>query len=752
MMSDQGQEDRSNLTPLAAYRRNETMPSSRASFSFAPLERVRSVGNSLILPYERFRNASTTVLNNDFAQNWASGTFTTSVDDFPLSSSSSSLQVSSNPLQSKTSFGSDAQQSFKEVNNSTHISLAADDDSISGIIHDYARVFNWEIVLQLCNTHPQFVKYAGPDGWTALHHACSRRCENIEVINALLKAYPQALVEICDKGMTPLHYACRFKAPHDAIRFLLNEYPTLGKLAVKKRDAWGRTPLWYAVRYDAPPGVVETLLKIDSTAILERDNAGESPLSMIWDSWAEKLEGKRTLAPFLLDDEKLNGHENVRTEFYSFLERNSKMKVRWERVNFFLKANFGINDKQQYRMLHATSAIPCHSTLFRLAASLYPEQASEIDDCVLTESKQSALHLAALSSTSGAHTRFVIKILLQLYPDAVFIQDSHDGALPLHRIVAHKSHWIHDGIRDIYVANREAINVGDFQGRLPLHLAAAANQHSGGQGGSIILQLLNESPHAASVADASGRLPLHYFAESSETWDEEGEALYHANESAVRTRAGEYHRLPVHLAAASNDSGPEIIKRLVALHPRGLMQADRTGKLALHIACESQKAWDKGVSEIYNGHPDAIREPCTEKKWIALQYASASKIASADVISQLTTLYPEGTRRVDINGRCALHWVCDMGRGWDSGIRDVLSAHPSATGLPDKSGKLPFHFLALRFSSKPSSEGKNDPSDDDASFEISSAKSESNGDAFVDADTSQIDSLFQLLLADPSIL
>jgi ankyrin repeat protein len=746
MMSDQGQEERTNLTPLAAYRRNETMPSTRSSFSFMPLERVRSAGNSLILPYERLRNSFSTVLNDNFALNWASGSFTTTPDDFPLSSSSSSLQISSHPPQRMTSSGSDSQQNGKEMNNSTQISPALDDDSIAGIIHDYARVYNWEIVLQLCNTHPQFVKYAGPDGWTALHHACSRRCAHIEVMDALLKAYPQALVEISDKGMTPLHYACRFKAPHDTIRFLLYEYPTLGKLAVTKRDAWGRTPLWYAVRYEAPQGVVETLLEIDSTAILEQDNAGESPLSMVWDSWAEKLEGKRTLAPFLLDDKKLNGFVNVREQFYSFLERNSKMKFRWERVNLFLKANFGIDDKQQYRMLHATAAIPCHSTLFRLAASLYPEQASETDDCVLTESKQSALHLAALSSASGEQARFVIKTLLQLYPKAVFIQDSLDGALPLHRMVVHKSHWIQDGIRDVFMANREAINVGDFQGRLPLHLAAAANQHSGGQGGSIILQLLNESPQAASVADKSGRLPLHYLAESFENWDDEAEALYRANESAVRARAGEYHRLPIHLAAASHDSGPIMIKKLVSLHPRGVFQADRAGKLALHIACECGKSWSNGVSEIYEAHPEAIRVPCTEKQWIALQLASASKEAAADVISQLTSLHPDAASRLDSDGRCALHWACDMGREWDAGVGDILSAHPYATSLPDKSGKLPFHILAFRYSRKLSSEDMND-----SSLEIR-PEQESNGDASIDADASKISTLFQLLLADPSVL
>lgn len=242
---------------------------------------------------------------------------------------------------------------------------SSDDSSVSSIIHDEARVVAWDKVLSLCESHPEHAQYAGPDGWTALHHACNRRCDRYEVVRALITAYPQALMELEEKGMTPLHYACRFKAPFETVRLLLHLFPDIGKQSVGLRDIKGRTPLWYAVRYDAPNGVMEMLLEIDSSTILERDRSGgdrggESPLSIVWDSWAEKFEGKRTLAPFLAPEGEPKSAEQVREKFDDLLAHNKKLKSKWETTNLFLKSHFGMksngsSSERKYRMLHATA-------------------------------------------------------------------------------------------------------------------------------------------------------------------------------------------------------------------------------------------------------------------------------------------------------------------------------------------------------------------------------------------------------------
>jgi hypothetical protein len=240
------------------------------------------------------------------------------------------------------------------------------EDVVSSMIHDAARITNWRSVLLLCRTHPQSAQYAGPDGWTALHHACNRRCPQPEVAEALIRAYPDALLEVEEKGMTPLHYACRFKAPKEVVRLLLHLYPARGRASVSMRDRRGRTPLYYAVRYDAPPGVVELLLEVDPSVVLEEDRNADSPLALVWDSWAEKYEGKKTLQPFL-QPEQPTDPETLKEMFN--LQCNEKLLKKWKTVTLFLRAAFGFHKdgSRTYRALHATAAIKCHPTLYLLS-------------------------------------------------------------------------------------------------------------------------------------------------------------------------------------------------------------------------------------------------------------------------------------------------------------------------------------------------------------------------------------------------
>jgi hypothetical protein len=107
------------------------------------------------------------------------------------------------------------------------------------------------------------------------------------------------------------------------------------------------------------------------------------------------------LAQFLQEDDTAKSRIDMPDVFFSALEQNKKLKSRWETTNLFLKANFGMMDGQrQYRMLHATAAISCHPTLFRLASSLYPQQAAELDK----------LRFVELETDSAALGRCVLRI------------------------------------------------------------------------------------------------------------------------------------------------------------------------------------------------------------------------------------------------------------------------------------------------------------------------------------------------------
>jgi ankyrin repeat protein len=656
-----------------------------------------------------------------------------------------------------------------------------DASGVSSTIHDAARITDWDRVLTLCSAHPEHAKYSGRDGWTALHHACNRRCPLPEVADALIRAYPGALLKEDEKGFLPLHYACRFKAPKDVVRLLLQMYPDKGRVSVSKRDRQGRTPLFYAVRYDAPAGVAGLLLEVDPSAVLEEDQSEESPLALVWDSWAEKLEGKRIINNFLptgLSQMDNAAREEQAVILQARLKTEPKLYKRWLRVNMLLKAAFGFpveddsgegSDEHQqeasglerkWRILHAAAVVKCHLSLFLLACALHPEQARELDEGDLrrsgdqrlvegVRSHQTALHLAASSNVGGEHGKTVIINLLNMYREAAELPDGVDGSLPLHRMVENerKQDWpTHAAI--LYHFFPRAVRIADRNGKLPLHRATSAMTHiereDDGVQRSVIVQLVRSFPQAASHADRSGCLPLHMIAMHAEVWDDDVEAVYAAHTAAVQVRAGPSsdNRLALHMAASSPDSRESLIARLVELHPRGAALTDRQGKLPLHLACELGKEWDAGVSHIHEAfHEAAHQAEDNARGWMPLHMASTCPSASAELIAKLCELNPEAASVADTEGRFALHLACRSGKSWQGGLKSLFEANPSAVLTGDNAGLLPLHVAAFRCCV---SETEAD-SESDATGDVPDTPSDAEQPA-------KLDVLYNLLRAEPSVL
>ena len=552
-----------------------------------------------------------------------------------------------------------------------------DTNGFSSAIHDAARITNWVLVAELSKSNPSAAAYAGPHYWTALHHACSRRCPHVDVIDSLLSAYPQALVETDDRGWTPLHQACRFKAPKDVVRLLLRAYPELGKRAAYMRNGEGRSALWLALRYDAPKGVADLLLQADPSAVLDEDREGGSPLTLVWDDYANSFQGKRTLQVLLrhLENEGSDAAtgDGSSQQRIADSERNAKqamtksapackeLQSKWKKAVTLLKAYFQFpaddSDSPQtrkWRVLHAVSAIKCHPTLFLLARALHSEQANEIDENDLfpgngrdalqspdpqsscsdrrRSSNRTALHFAAMSPLSGREGRSVIKILLKLNPIAAANVDGY-GSLPLHLLTLNdkRRHWAHDGLRDVYNAYPEALQCRDGTGRTPLHCAAAsAGSYSGRpsastapespdatqeefESRSVIQNLVRGNGTAASVTDNSGRLPLHYIAEKAEEWNADAQAILEAYPESTSTRSG------------------------TLTH----------NQLPLHMAASSTDARPSLIMNLVNENPRA---------------------------ASLT----------DSMGRLPLHLVCESGRStWDRGIEAIYGAYTQAIVVPE---------------------------------------------------------------------
>lgn len=656
-------------------------------------------------------------------------------------------------------------------------------DSASSI-HDAARITDWDSVLELCASNPECAKFSGVDGWTALHHACNRRCPRPEVAEALIDAYPEALIAEEEKGWLPLHYACRFKAPWEVVRLLLYKYPELGKIAVSRKDRMGRTPLYYAVRYDAPPGVVGLLLEVEPAAVLEEDQNDDSPIALVWNSWADKMEGKRLVKSFLPggfpEPEGVTEQERTRL-LREKLRAHPKIHKRWEKVNMLLKAAFGfpveeerlcttrgstsIGSERTWRILHAVSAVKCHLSLFLLACALHPEQAQELDesdlrrpsDPMLTgiSTHQTALHLAASSNAGGEAGKTVIQDLLDLNRNAAHVQDAVDGSLPLHYIVEnkYKKDWANFGSLLCHVYPR-ALQIPDHNGKLPLHRACAAITHSEQRGEdymrtSVIMNVVRLFPQGASHVDNLGCLPFHILSMHAEEWDENVESVYNAHRAAIHARCGSSldNRLPIHLTASNARASETLISRLVRLHPRAASVADRQGKLAFHLCCETGKDWECGTGAIYEAFSGAVEvAEGNSRGWLPLHMVAQCRDSSTALIEKLVELNQAAASVKDTRGRFALHLACAAGKKWDSGLETLFNAYPTSLATADDSGLLPLHIAALQ------SCRSNFCCEDNKRFNSSIRIGGDVAEMANDEGLQELENIYQLLRADPSVL
>lgn len=721
-------------------------------------------------------------------------------------------------------------------------------------LHDAARITDWRSVAEISESNPESAKYVGPDGWNALHHACDRRCPHVDVIDALLTAYPEAVVQMNDKGWTPLHRACRNKTPKDVVKLLLRKYPELGKRAASMRCNDGRSSLHYALLYDAPDGVVDLLLQADPGAVLDEDRDGVSPLGTVWDKYANSFEGKRMLhmllRPFEGEGWELGGgrnsnndhNNNVADERDDVASRRSEKEVagvrvreameksapmfktlqsNWKLTHTLLRAYFhfpfketskdddndttvaggpeaSMTKRRKWRILHATSAIKCHPTMFTLARALHPEEALEVDENDLFGagrvlysmndvqpyqefSNRTALHFASMSPLSGREGRNVIKVLLKLNPLAASHADGH-GFLPLHLICQNvrKLHWANFGAQDIYAAFPEATTCRDSFGRTPLHCIASvvgqfahssraspplhAHNVAGAPAGhaafpppadlapaasdeSLIQNLVESNSTAASMPDNSGRLPLHYIAEGAEDWTSDAQSILDAYPAAVQTRAGPstHNQLPLHMATSSPDAQPSLIMKILNSNPRAASLVDGTGRLPLHLAVDSGRtSWDRGMDMIYSAYTlalTALEE--SPRRWTVLHAAAASRSAGRELIEKIIRLAAELASVPDGTGKYPLHLACSTNRSWtEGGIQAIFNADPSIALVEDADGLLPFHTAALESSAS----NKRLMKSEETILEVA---------ATVDSSLDEIASLevlFNLLIAQPSIL
>ena len=594
-------------------------------------------------------------------------------------------------------------------------------------LHAAARITDWTTVhtLSLSSSSQTLAKYRGPDGWTALHHACSRRCPYPNIVESLIHAYPGALITLDDRGWTPLHHACRFKASKEVIRLLLRSYPVYGVRSAGMRCNLGRSSLYYAIRYEAPQGVVEYVLNADPSAVVDEDRDGMNVLQLVWDGYAVGFGGKRDLKALLrkfegeqqqqqqkqqqmgvvdgaglnaLNEEEIKmAEKRVAEAFQKDTPALRVLKGKWRVVNNLLRAYFGFSvgsldgeveeevsqseqkqpsqqqqqqlqqqpkqKKRKWRILHAVSAIKCHHTLFLLARALHPEQATELDQNDLLLDAKGRNKPQCLSGENRT-----ISNRTALHFAAMSPLSGKEGR---------------NVIKTLLMLNPDAARHADGYGSLPLHLMAE-NEHKTHWINDGFRDVYNLYQEGSSQRDGLGRTPLHCATSCSGRY----------SNTAISSQPSP----PPEEATPTVPNAPDlnnavrnigsVILNLVIVNRTAASIADNTGRLPLHYIAEHGEEWTNEASAILAAHPAASRTRAGAVAYhrLALHMAASNPDACPSLIRNIVDANPRAASIMDGTGRLPLFMACDSGRSnWDGGIESIYNAYNAAISMVEES-------------------------------------------------------------------
>ena len=180
------------------------------------------------------------------------------------------------------------------------------------------------------------------------------------------------------------------------------------------------------------------------------------------------------------------------------------------------------------------------------------------------------------------------------------------GRLPLHYIAEHGEEWTNEASAILAAhpaASRTRAGAVAYH-RLALHMAASNPDACP----SLIRNIVDSNPRAASIMDETGRLPLFMACDSGRsTWDRGIESIYNAYHAAI-SMVEESPRgwTVLHTAAASHSAGRDLIETVLNLNRGAASIADGEGRYPIHLACAAGRHWEEGGLRIlFEADPSA---------------------------------------------------------------------------------------------------------------------------------------------------
>ncbi|KAL7566267.1 hypothetical protein ACA910_011327 [Epithemia clementina (nom. ined.)] len=302
----------------------------------------------------------------------------------------------------------------------------------------------------------------------------------------------------------------------------------------------------------------------------------------------------------------------------------------------------------------------------------------------------------------------VILYLIESFPEAVE-RGNWEGRLPLHLACLHACSL--DVVRVLAERYPTALELPDVDGDRALHMSVCC-ERSGEKGSTklrfnldIVRYLIERNPEALTQGNDEQQLPLHVACASGAGLDCI-ELLCTASLESVERLCGS-GLYPLHCACTRKNYS-EVILYLADLFHDAVRHKDEDGDLPLHILL--RRDWPNAETEqlrvvdrFLSIYPEGIRA-LNEEDDLPLHIACESS-KSLVLVKKLVDVWDEngGTLFGDTengsvayygdNGTLPLHRACMKRKKRLDIIEYIVDAYPEAVDQPDDEGNFPLHFL-----------------------------------------------------------
>jgi ankyrin repeat protein len=299
------------------------------------------------------------------------------------------------------------------------------------------------------------------------------------------------------------------------------------------------------------------------------------------------------------------------------------------------------------------------------------------------------LHVACGRQGNVQTTVDVIKLLLQVYPEACKVATGTQSNLPLHELLMNVSTNIDIDLLGalMITAYKEAVSHENSDHQFPLQLAIA--RHSCSE--SFILILLDAYPDAAKTSVAGFASLLHWSCSQIKSVTLILKLLSCDPEAAKKKDSG--GNLPIHVCCERGDqSSVEVIKHLIDVYPEGMLVKDKDGNTPLHSACETLTTNLTSVATMMIRAGRKAAEMADRDGNLPIHSACEKRPPVPDTIALLIDAFPGGLQKKDKQGNLPLHSAIELGNEIPLQVLGtMISVYPDAVKVKDKDGNTPLH-------------------------------------------------------------